>query len=177
MFHMKHNECVTREIFYIYCYNLHMSENLKLEVGVKVLLVSPEKRVLFLKRNSAVYGAGLSLLDIPGGRIDVASSTMDNLMREVLEETGKKVDDDPEILSAQDIWFNGSHIVRLTYISRVTDEIVRLSNEHTSFEWIDVDELPLRLSDLDPYIAEAIKDKMSFIKNFVYGPLKIDGKA
>lgn len=144
-----------------------MEDKYNLKVGVKVLLVSPENNILFLKRSSEVYKDKDYLLDIPGGRIKEDFNLFDNLEREVFEETGQKIMKNPIILSAQEIWHDNDHIVRLTYISRVTDETVVLSEEHSSFEWIPLEKLPSRVSEVDEFIAEIIKDKMSFIKDIL----------
>jgi len=54
-------------------------------LGVKALILSPEKKVLLLKRQHPVKGI---YWDIPGGRLQQGESQMDTLQREVREETG-----------------------------------------------------------------------------------------
>ena len=144
-----------------------MEDKYNLNVGVKVFLVSPQNRVLFLKRSADIYKEKEYLLDIPGGRIHEGTSLVDNLEREVFEETAKKLSKDPILLSAQDIWNDKNHIVRITYISRVTDESVILSHEHSSFEWIPIADLMSRVPEIDEFMAEVIKDKMSYIKDIL----------
>lgn len=51
-------------------------------LGVKALLLSPEKKLLLLERNKRSYW------DIPGGRLQKGASVLDTLKREVEEETG-----------------------------------------------------------------------------------------
>lgn len=144
-----------------------MNKDFILKVGVKVLLVSPSGKILFLKRSKKVYGNKEFLLDIPGGRIDANQDLITNLKREVFEETGKTEFEEPFLLGAQDLWYDNEHTVRLTYISRVTDEVVVLSEEHTAFEWLSLEDIEKRAGEISDLRMSFIKDKMSFIKDIV----------
>ncbi len=144
-----------------------MADQKNLQVGVKTIILSDSGNVLFLKRNQSVYKIDKLLLDIPGGRIDTRSNLEENLRREVSEETGINTLKILSILSAQDIYYENNHIIRLTYVSRVTGEVVVLSEEHESFEWIPLENVLGREGEIDELVVKVIKDKMSFIKDIV----------
>ena len=141
----------------------YMTDQRNLQVGVKALILSDSGNILFLKRNPSVYKNDKLLLDIPGGRIDSGLSLEENLKREVLEETGINTIEVLGILSAQDIFYENNHVIRLTYVSRVTGEVVVLSEEHESFEWIPLESVLSREGEVDELVVKVIKDKMSFI--------------
>ena len=145
----------------------YMTDQRNLQVGVKTLILSDSGNVLFLKRNPSVYKNDKLLLDIPGGRIDSGLSLEENLKREVLEETGINTIEVLGILSAQDIFYENNHVIRLTYVSRVTGEVVVLSEEHESFEWIPLESVLSREGEVDELVVKVIKDKMSLIKDIV----------
>lgn len=54
-------------------------------LGIKALILSPEGKVLLLKRHYPVKGV---YWDILGGRLQKGESQMDTLLREIKEETG-----------------------------------------------------------------------------------------
>lgn len=145
----------------------YMTDQRNLQVGVKALILSDSGNILFLKRNPSVYKNDKLLLDIPGGRIDSILSLEENLKREVLEETGINTIEVLGILSAQDIFYDNNHVIRLTYVSRVTGEVVVLSEEHESFEWIPLESVLSREGEVDELVVKVIKDKMSLIKDIV----------
>lgn len=132
-----------------------------LQVGVKVLLKNPEGKFLVLAR-SAKYETAEGSWDIPGGRIDPDTGLIENLVREVREETGLSLTDTPKFAGAQDIFFrNGKgediHIVRLTYLARVAGEPVLDGAEHTAFQWVSYAEL-MTIENLDPYLKALLDE-------------------
>jgi 8-oxo-dGTP pyrophosphatase MutT (NUDIX family) len=121
-----------------------------------------------MKRNPAQYTGQKVRWDIPGGRIELGSTLLQNLKREIKEETGIVEVSRESLLGAQDIFWTDKHTVRLTYISRVTVDNVCLSPEHTAYKWVKLVDL-LKIKDLDKYLKQLLKDKaiMSFIKDYV----------
>lgn len=129
---------------------------MQLQVGVKVLLRNPEGKYLLLYRNPEKYPEHLHQWDMPGGRIDPGSPLMDNLAREVMEETGLTMTTEPRLLAAQDIFSNGErHIVRLTYVGE-TDGEPTLSEEHKEYGWFTSTELRV-FEPLDSYLKKLIE--------------------
>lgn len=129
-----------------------------LAVGVKAVLRNGEGKVLLLKR-SARYGVIEGSWDIPGGRIELDMTLMENLSREVREETGLSLTSAPKLVAAQDLMPNeyapDNHTVRITYAGTVEGEPVLDGAEHTEYRWAAFDELS-SLPNLDRYLAELV---------------------
>ncbi|OGI60443.1 hypothetical protein A2641_00200 [Candidatus Nomurabacteria bacterium RIFCSPHIGHO2_01_FULL_37_25] len=131
-----------------------MNNFMELQVGVKILLKNKEGKFLLLLRNPVKYPEVGKKWDIVGGRIDAGASLMENLKREVLEETGLEVVGETKLLLAQDILKPDKHVVRLTYMGESKGE-VRLSEEHSEYKWLTRDELT-KLEPMDKYIKEVL---------------------
>ena len=129
---------------------------MELQVGVKVLLKNKENKYLFLER-STVYGSIAGMWDIPGGRINVETPLLENLHREVEEETSLRVLENPIFLAAQDIFTKDGkrHVVRLTYAAQTSGD-VRLDTEHTNYRWLTIS-AALKLETLDPYTRDVLQ--------------------
>ncbi len=125
---------------------------MELQVGVKIFLKNHEGKYLLLRRSPEKYSEVDKYWDIPGGRINPGVSLIDNLKREVMEETGLEITGEPKLLAAQDILRPQKHIVRLTYIGQSVGE-VKLSEEHNEYRWLSVDEVRV-LEPMDEYFKE-----------------------
>lgn len=128
-----------------------------LQVGVKVLLRNVEGKYLVLKRSER-YGVIAGSWDIPGGRIDPATTLMENLEREVQEETGLTLTSIPRLIAAQDLMPKPDapqHVVRLTYAGEVSGEPVLDGVEHTEYRWMSFEELAT-CEELDTFLKELI---------------------
>ncbi|HEY4488868.1 MAG TPA: NUDIX domain-containing protein [Candidatus Paceibacterota bacterium] len=129
-----------------------------LQVGVKVLLRNPEGKILLLKRCEEKYGKTNGAWDIVGGRIDPGFTLLDNLKREVTEETNLSITSEPRLIAAQDIIPNDErHIVRLTYVAETVGEPELDTTENTEYKWLTFSEL-VQHTDLDIYVSTLVKD-------------------
>lgn len=129
---------------------------MELQVGVKVLLKNPEGKYLLMRRSAAKYPEMPMRWDIPGGRINPGTALLDNLARELMEETGLSLVGEPKLLGAQDILcVEGRHVVRLTYIGATKGEPV-LSDEHDEYKWATLSEVNSE-ENLDSYLQSLLK--------------------
>ncbi len=129
---------------------------IKLQVGVKVFLRNREGKFLLVRRNTEKYKNVRGEWDIVGGRIDPGSKLLDNLMREVKEETQLVILSEPKLLFAQDIIPNPErHIVRLTYVAYGEGELVLDTEENDEYEWLSLEEMKNK-EDLDIYVKEIL---------------------
>ena len=113
-----------------------------LQVGVKIFLKNLEGKYLLLRRSPEKYPGVNGEWDIVGGRIDPGTHLLENLKREVKEETQLEIVGDPKLIAAQDIMPNVErHIVRLTYIGETRGEPILDGVEHTEYKWLTFDEL------------------------------------
>ncbi len=131
---------------------------MELQVGVKILLQNKEGKFLLLQRNLDKYTEikKNDSLDIVGGRINIGTPLLENLKREVFEETKLDLRDTPKLVAAQDILRPDKHVVRLTYIGQIEGE-PELDFEHTEYRWLSRDEV-LKQPDLDPYTREVFNN-------------------
>jgi ADP-ribose pyrophosphatase YjhB (NUDIX family) len=133
-----------------------MENPITLQVGVKALLKNSNGKYLLLRRNPDKYkDVGTELWDIVGGRIEPGRPLLDNLQREIREETGLELTSAPKLVAAQDILkVPGRHVVRLTYVGEIEGEPV-LDNDHTEFGWFTIEEIK-NLDNLDSFLNEAL---------------------
>ena len=130
---------------------------MQLQVGVKILLQNKEGKFWLLKRSAKKYPEVGEKWDIVGGRIDPGSPLLDNLRREIKEETQLEFIGEPKLLAAQDILrVKGRHVVRLTYTGRIEGTPV-LDEDHDEYKWFDLDEIKALPGDrLDSYFKELL---------------------
>ena len=127
-----------------------------LQVGVKAFLKNKEGKILLLKRSQEKYKGTKGTWDIVGGRIDPGSKLIDNLKREIKEETQLEINSEPQLIYAQDIIPNEEkHVVRLSYIANVDGEPVLDTSENVEYKWLTIDELK-KHDDLDIYVKEIL---------------------
>jgi len=140
-----------------------MESSITLQVGVKVLLKNSEGKFLLLRRALEKYPEIVGRWDIVGGRIDPGKTLLENLKREIKEETGLELVGEPKLIAAQDILRNqGRHVVRLTYLGKSAGDVKLNRGENDDYKWYNLEEL-LALDDVDVYFKELLKNK-SFIK-------------
>jgi len=118
-----------------------------LQVGVKVVLKREDGKILLVRRNEVTYGKTIGKWDIPGGGINPGSSLMENLARDVEEETKLTITSTPRLISAQDSVKEGErHVVRLTYTAHTTGEPVLDLTENSEYKWVTF----LEMADQEP---------------------------
>jgi ADP-ribose pyrophosphatase YjhB (NUDIX family) len=136
-----------------------MAENINLQVGVKVLLKNKEGKFLLVRRSLEKYPeVKTGRWDIVGGRINPGTPLIENLKREIREETGLELVGEPKLLAAQDIMPNTSrHVVRLTYVGNANGEVALDTSENDMHRWHSMDEL-MKLDDVDQYFKSLLTD-------------------
>lgn len=131
---------------------------MNLQVGVKVFLKNKDGKYLILKRSTEKYKNTNGIWDIPGGRIDPGTSLVNNLRREVMEETNINIEGEPTLIYAQDIILTDTrdkHVVRLSYLADSNGEPKLDLSENVEYKWLSIDEM-LSITDLDAYVREII---------------------
>ncbi len=128
---------------------------MELQVGVKILMKNKEDKYLVLLRSAIKYPEAGTQWEIVGGRIDPGTELLENLKREVMEETGLLITGEPKLINAQDIIRPHKHIVRLTYIGEGEGE-VKLSDEHTDFQWLPLSEI-IKLQPIDGFLKGTLQ--------------------
>lgn len=131
-----------------------------LQVGVKAFLKNKEGKYLLVHRNPEKYKNIKGSWDIVGGRIDLGTHLIDNLKREVREETQLEIISEPQLIYAQDIIPNTErHIVRLTYTAQTRGEPILDTSENIEYKWLSFEELK-KQENLDIYVKEILEKKI-----------------
>ena len=119
------------------------------------MLKNTQGEYLMMLRSAIKYPEAGAKWEIAGGRIDPGTILIENLKREVMEETGLSVTGEIKLIAAQDIIRPQKHIVRLTYTGEASGE-VKLSDEHTDFKWLSLGEIK-KLEPVDPVLKEVLE--------------------
>ncbi|MSU60633.1 MAG: NUDIX hydrolase [Candidatus Staskawiczbacteria bacterium] len=131
---------------------------IKLQIGVKILLKNKDNEYLLVHRSAEKYPDIKGRWDIVGGRINPGSTLLENLKREIKEETGLDLVGAPELIGAQDILKSSDlHIVRLTYTGQANGEVTLDVSENDKYQWCNFEELE-KLEDSDVYFRELLGD-------------------
>lgn len=127
-----------------------------LQVGVKAFLKNPEGKFLLIQRSPDKYPNAKGNWDIVGGRIEAGTPLIENLKREIQEETHLAMLSTPRLIAAQDIIpATDRHIVRLTYTAETAGEPVLDTTENVAYRWFTLAELKQH-PDLDIYVKEIL---------------------
>ena len=105
--------------------------------AVKAFIVKNGKVLLLNKRRSEEF---YSAYDIPGGRVKFGEEPEKALQREVKEETNLSVKLIKPIAMTTILKKGKYQVVGTVFLCKANSKI-KLSEEHTSYEWIDLKEL------------------------------------
>ncbi len=134
------------------------NKEIKLQVGVKALLKNKEGKYLLLHRSPIKYPGTDGRWDIVGGRIAKGFTLLDNLKREIKEETNLDLTGRVKLVDAQDILrMEGLHVVRLTYTGEIDGDIVLDEEENDLYKWVTKEEL-FELEDVDVYLKQLLNN-------------------
>ena len=140
-------------------WKVNYQDSIMLQVGVKILLRNKQGKYLLLRRNPKKYPEVGAEWDIVGGRINPGTSLIENLKREIKEETGLEYRGKPTLISAQDIIRAGEkHVVRLTYLGEIEGE-PKVDEEHLEAKWFSGKEVK-KLKKLDKYFIGLLKKRI-----------------
>lgn len=140
---------------------------MELQVGVKILLKNSQGKYLLVRRSLKKYPeVGDHQWDIVGGRIDSGIPLLKNLKREIKEEVGLDLVNEPRLVAAQDILrISGRHVVRLTYVGEIHGEPKLDPDEHSEYGWFTLEEIK-KLQGLDLYFKEVLNSQSAIIKSY-----------
>ncbi len=125
----------------------------KFGVATKAIIKNKEGKYLVLYK-SGTEEINPDKIDIPGGRMNFGESVEESLKREVAEETGIKI----EIIKPLRAWGlvkDDLHLVGITFLAEYVSGELRLSGEHTKYEWMD--KKKILTGDYPEWIKEEFK--------------------
>ena len=109
---------------------------MKTGIAVKGFIVNKEKLLLIKRRPDDIHKPGA--WEIPGGRLEIGEDPYLGLKREVKEETGLEI----KILQPLSVNYftrdDGQVITGIVFVCTSEKENIKLSEEHTEFEWIEI---------------------------------------
>lgn len=128
-----------------------------------------EWRVLALQRSSDTIRPGS--WEAVFGKIDAGENPPDAAIREVREETGFEIERLYNV-NVQPFFLHETNTIQLSIVfaAFVRPGSVRLSSEHTSFEWLRMNDAPEKFSW--PRAADALRDIRHLLGNGDAGPLE-----
>ena len=100
-------------------------------VAAGILLISPEGRILLLRRSDEGDAAGLWAF--PGGKIEEGEDAEKAVVRECFEETGYRLGTAGLMLMRR----IKDGVDFITFVKKIDDEFIpKLNGEHTAFAWV-----------------------------------------
>ncbi|MFH1316209.1 MAG: NUDIX domain-containing protein [Candidatus Woesearchaeota archaeon] len=106
-------------------------------LAVKAFILNDKDEILLIKRVSNDIHAP-SVWEIPGGRLDPGENPFEGLKRETKEETGLEIDIKHPIQVDHFTRDDGQIITMVIFLCNPLTNSVKLSKEHTDFEWSDL---------------------------------------
>jgi len=110
----------------------------RMGLAVKSFIVNDRKELLLIKRqDNEIHCPGA--WEVPGGRLEIGENPFDALRRETKEETNLEI----EILNPLRVNFferdDNQTITMISFLCRPISDSVVLSEEHSDYQWIDID--------------------------------------
>lgn len=112
----------------------------KAAIALKAIITNKEGEILVLQRPDNDYTRPLGL-DLVGGGLNEFENPVDGLKREIKEETNLEVTDIHPIATESFTEEDGCFTVMIGFSCKATSSNVTLSDEHKSFQWLNVDEV------------------------------------
>ena len=104
-------------------------------VASKAFIVDKENRLLVLKREPKNVQMPAAW-ELPGGRLEIGESPFDGINREVMEETGLEIETIMPFSVRHFTRADNQTITMIVFLCKPLGTEVKLSAEHTEFDWI-----------------------------------------
>lgn len=122
-------------------------------IAVKSFIVNNENKVLLIKRRSNdIHKPGQ--WDIPGGRLELGEDPFLGLKRETKEETNLDIDIVSPLHVQHFTRDDGQKITMLIFLCKPTNNNLKLSEEHTDYSWINLNQK----EDIPSWLSESCRN-------------------
>jgi 8-oxo-dGTP diphosphatase len=143
----------------------------KVKVGFGAMMLNKEGRVLLGRRNEDPEKAdselkGEGTWTMPGGKLEFQESFEQGAEREVMEETGMKLNK-ADVICVNNDKIDDAHFVTIGLFSddfEGSPEVLE-PDEITEWNWFSLDELPEKLFFPSEKVLENYKQKKFYIKD------------
>jgi 8-oxo-dGTP diphosphatase len=143
----------------------------KVKVGFGVMMLNEEEKVLLGRRNEDSEKAdselkGEGTWTMPGGKLEFQESFEQGAEREVMEETGMKLNK-VDVICVNNDKINAAHFVTIGLFSEdfEGEPKVMEPDEITEWDWFSLGELPEKLFFPSAKVLENYKQKKFYIKD------------
>ncbi len=114
-------------------------------VAVKAFIVKDNK--LFILKRASDDVQKPNIWEIPGGRLELGEDPFLGVIREIKEETGMYID----VLYPMSVRHferdDGQIITMLIFLCKAKSDFVKISEEHSQFEWIELENCKEKLAE------------------------------
>ncbi len=123
-------------------------------IAAKSFIVDNDKLLILKRRPNDVQKP--SIWEIPGGRLELGEDPKEGLIREAKEETNLDIKIKSPLNVKHFTRDDGQTITMLIFLCQALNNEIKLSEEHTEFEWINLEKAKDKLGsffheDVDVY--------------------------
>jgi len=114
-------------------------------LAAKSFIVNNGKLLVLKRRPNDVHKP--SIWEIPGGRLNLGEDPIKGLKRETKEETGLDIEVHHPINVSHFTRDDNQKITMLVFLCKANSKDIKLSEEHTDYDWIPLENCKEKLSD------------------------------
>lgn len=115
-------------------------------LAAKSFIVNDQNQLLILKREPKNVQKP-NIWELPGGRLELGENPIEGMKREIREEAGIEVDVLHPFNVRHFTRADGQVITMLVFLCKAKETAVRLSSEHTAYEWVPISTCKQKLAD------------------------------
>ena len=116
----------------------------KFRVAAKAFIMNDGKLLLIKRADDDIQKPGI--WEIPGGRLEPGEEPISGLKREIKEEVGIDIDVLHPFSVRHFTRADGQMITLLIFLSKALNDNVKISKEHSNFEWVPMDNVKEKFS-------------------------------
>lgn len=141
-------------------------KNIPLHVVAVLAVIQKGDKFLIARRSEDDPQAG-GEWSVPGGKVDLELGLdiiENSLKREVMEEVGIDIEDDPVFLGSEGfIRVSGHHVVGLIYLTKWKSGEAKPLEDQAEIRWVTLEELKL-MDNLPVYMKQRVSQIESYLK-------------